>query len=234
MKPDIPKSMDILMYERLTNCPLFKGLTSDELQNSLSKVHFQLKKYDKNVVIAQSGEECNQMVLIAEGAVKGEMIDPSGKTVKIEEIEAPGTAASAFVFGRDNYFPVNVVTTKPAKILFIDKHELLKLYQINETILHNYLNIISNRTQFLAQKIRFLTFKSIKGKLASYLLKRAQQNLRSFELGKTQAELSELFGVARPSLARVLGEMVDEGIISIDKKVVTILNKEQLKACLKE
>jgi CRP-like cAMP-binding protein len=40
--------------------------------------------------------------------------------------------------------------------------------------------------------------------------------------------LSEYFGVARPSIARVIGEMEDEGIIITKGKTLTILDKKRL------
>jgi CRP-like cAMP-binding protein len=41
--------------------------------------------------------------------------------------------------------------------------------------------------------------------------------------------LADFFGVARPSLARSLSEMVQEGIISINKKEYTILDFKRLR-----
>lgn len=222
-------------FDSLINCPLFKGLSPEELESAFDNLHYQIKTYDKGEMIAQSGEQCEQLILIATGAVKGEMSDFSGKVIKIEDIEAPNTAASAFIFGKENFFPVNIIVTKPQTVIFhIGKKELLKLYQSNERILQNYLNIISNRAQFLASKMRFLTFKNLKAKLAGYLLKRSGNTLKSFELGKTQNELSELFGVARPSLARVFGEFTEEDIISVEKKIITIHNKQKLVSYLKD
>jgi len=48
------------------------------------------------------------------------------------------------------------------------------------------------------------------------------------ELKNTQQQLADLFGVTRPSLARVFGEMQKEGLIKITNKTVTLLNKKAL------
>jgi len=59
-------------------------------------------------------------------------------------------------------------------------------------------------------------------------LQQAGDRLHSIELKSTQQQLSELFGVTRPSLARVLGEMQREKLIIIEKKTVTLLNRQKL------
>lgn len=161
------------------------------------------------------------------------MIDYSGKTVKIEDIEAPKPLAAAFLFGKENKFPVTATANNNVKILAIPVIEFLKLLQLNAQLLKNYLHSISTRAQFLSQKLHFLSFKTIKEKVAHYLLQTAGDQFHSFELNNTQKQLADLFGVARPSLARVFSEMQKEGLIRIEKKTVTLLNKNELNELLR-
>ena len=63
---------------------------------------------------------------------------------------------------------------------------------------------------FLSQKLHFLSFKTIKGKVAHFFLTQAGEKFHSIELKNTQQQLADLFGVTRPSLARVFGEMQKE------------------------
>ena len=72
-----------------------------------------------------------------------------------------------------------------------------------------YLNTSATHSQMLANKLKFLSFKTIKGKLAQYLLALAGPDRDMVELPLTQNNLAEQFGVARPSLARALGEMAE-------------------------
>ena len=44
----------------------------------------------------------------------------------------------------------------------------------------------------------------------------------------TQSELAEYFGAARPSIARVIGEMENEGLIITKGKTLTILDRKRL------
>jgi CRP/FNR family transcriptional regulator, dissimilatory nitrate respiration regulator len=215
-------------YKLLEKCPVFKGLSENESQKLLGEIHYQIKNFKKDDLIAIAGEPAINLYIILSGSVRGEMMDYSGKTIKIEDIEAPRPLATAFLFGNKNRFPVTVTANTDAKILSIPVTEFLKLLQKNAQVLKNYLNSISSRSQFLSEKLRFLSFKTIREKVAHFLLQQAGDRLHSIELKSTQQQLSELFGVTRPSLARVLGEMQREKLIIIEKKTVTLLNRQKL------
>lgn len=220
-------------YKLLTQCPVFKGIPEEESKILLNAIHYQVKNYQKGEMLAIQGEPVSNLVIILLGSVKGEMIDYSGKTIKIEDIEAPRTLATAFLFGKENRFPVTVTANNDVKILAIPVPEFLKLLQRNTRILVNYLNSISSRSQFLSQKLHFLNFKTIREKVAHFLLQQTGEKLHSFELKATQQQLSELFGVTRPSLARVLSEMQREKLFIIERKTVTLLNRQKLNEILR-
>jgi len=216
------------MYQTLSKCILFKGLDAEEIQNSLGKITFQKKTYDADVPIAFFGEECDRLILVVHGEVRGEMSDSSGKKIKIEDIEAPSPVASAFIFGQHNKFPVTITTNISSEIIVIYRQELLSLFQVDKQILSNYLTLISNRAQFLTNKIRFLSFGTIKEKLAHYIASMAGTTRHSFQMDKTQSQLADLFGVQRPSVGRALKEMQDEQIIALNTKTITIIDRERL------
>ena len=215
-------------YTLLSQCPVFRGISADDAENLLKQIHFQLKKFLKDEIVVVAGESVSSLNIVLSGSVRGEMIDYSGKTIKIEDVEAPKPLAAAFLFGQDNKFPVTVTANEKCTILVIPVGEFLKLLQMNSQILRNYLNSISSRAQFLSQKLHFLSFKTIRGKVAHYLLQQAGDRFHSVELKSTQQQLADLFGVTRPSLARVFGDMQKEGLISISNKTVKLVNREKL------
>lgn len=216
------------MYKILSDSILFKGLSEWDIENLFKKINFQIKRYKPKDIIALSGEECNYLMIVLKGYVKGEMIDYSGKTIKIEDVYAPKPIAIAFIFGKNNKFPVTVEAVMDTELLVIYKSEFLKLLQTNVRILNNFLNAISSRSQFLSNKIKFLSFTTIKSKFAQYILELAKNDFYIVELKQTQQQLSELFGVTRPSFARTIREMQKEGLIKIEKKQVEILNRKAL------
>lgn len=169
------------------------------------------------------------LCIVVEGVVKGEMVDFTGKILKIEEIQASQPLAHAVMFGNINRFPVDVVALTDCKILFISRADVLRLMQSNEIFLTNFLKAVSNRAHFLTNKLWFLSFKTIKEKVAHYLLSIAKSETRTtIILPKSHQELAEFFGVTRPSLARVFAEMQDEGILTVNRREITIIDRQKL------
>jgi CRP-like cAMP-binding protein len=221
-------------YSLLLKAPLFKRLSFEEIDKLLSVVSYRIRKFKAGSLIAQSGEIVDSLMIVITGIVKGEMVDYTGRIIKIEDIPAPGALASAFMFGNRNRFPVNVIAVSTVELLIIEKSEFLKLLMKNDKILINFLDMISNRSQFLSEKIKFLNFKTIKGKLAQFILQRAGENKSEIVLDMTQNDLADFFGVARPSVARALGDMEEEGLIEAKAKSVKILDKKQLGLLMSE
>jgi CRP/FNR family transcriptional regulator, dissimilatory nitrate respiration regulator len=215
-------------YSLLSEAPFFKGLTATDIEVILSEVPVRIRKFQAGSLISQSGEPVNSLMIVITGAVKGEMVDYAGRVIKIEDIPAPGAIAPAFIFGSRSRFPVNVIAVSDGELLLIEKQYFLELLMKNDIILVNYLDMISNRSQFLSEKIKFLNFKTIKGKLAYYLLQKAGKEKLSFVLDMTQNELADFFGVARPSVGRVLGELETEGYIEAKGKNIKFIDKEGL------
>jgi len=216
------------MYHQIANSPVFKGLAPDVIETLLKSVTYRIKKVNEQQVIAQRDDECVNLILIVHGSVRGEMLDYSGKILKVEDIYAPRPIAAAFLFGQNNRYPVDVISNEETTLLIIPKDSVLKLFQQSEPFLKNYLNAISNRAQFLSQRIWFLSFKTIKEKLAQYILNLASKDTNRVFFPLTQKELAEYFGVTRPSLARALGELVKEQIIEAKGKEIVIINRNLL------
>jgi CRP-like cAMP-binding protein len=220
-------------FEILSRSPVFMGLMPDRLKTIFEGVHYQLRSFKKNEPVVHSGDECSSLVIVLSGSVKGEMADYTGKTIKIEDIEAPRPLAAAFLFGKHNHFPVTVIANNDVALIYIPKPEFLKLLQKDQRILTNYLNSISSRAQFLSQRIKFLSFKTIRQKIAHYLLELAGDRLAVVELPLSQEQLAEFFGVTRPALARAMGELNEEKLIQVQRRTVRILDKQKMNDLLK-
>ena len=201
------------MIPVLINNPLFRGITPEKL----------------SAILARQGDVCNRLVILTKGSVRGEMIDYSGRLIKVEDIAAPRAIAPLFLFGEENRYPVEVTANEPTEVIELPKSSVLSLFRKNEQFLENYMNLSANYARTLSDKLFFMSFKTIRQKLASYLLRLyKQQQQTHITLDRSQQELSDYFGVSRPSLARELAHMQEDGLLIADRKHITILQKEQL------
>ena len=69
-------------YSLLAQCPVFRGISEDECKMLLSKIHFQIKKFQKDEVVVMAGDPVANLLIVLSGSVRGEMIDYSGKDSK--------------------------------------------------------------------------------------------------------------------------------------------------------
>ena len=217
------------MIPVLVNNPLFRGITPERLFADLEEISFPTRSYKKGEILAQQGAVCNRLVILTKGSVRGEMIDYSGRLIKVEDIAAPRAIAPLFLFGEENRYPVEVTANEPTEVIELPKSSVLSLFRKNEQFLENYMNLSANYARTLSDKLFFMSFKTIRQKLASYLLRLyKQQQQTHITLDRSQQELSDYFGVSRPSLARELAHMQEDGLLIADRKHITILQKEEL------
>ena len=219
-----------MIYDTCTRQqPLFRGITPERLFADLEEISFHTRSYKKGEILAQQGAVCNRLVILTKGSVRGEMIDYSGRLIKVEDIAAPRAIAPLFLFGEENRYPVEVTANEPTEVIELPKSSVLSLFRKNEQFLENYMNLSANYARTLSDKLFFMSFKTIRQKLASYLLRLyKQQQQTHITLDRSQQELSDYFGVSRPSLARELAHMQEDGLLIADRKHITILQKEQL------
>lgn len=228
------EASDTHMVELLQECTLFQGMSYDEIGEALRGHMGRIKRFSAGTLIAQAGEEVQSLYILLQGSVIGEMVDFAGKVIKIEDIYPPRPLAPAFLFGNRNRFPVNISAGADVELLSIPRDRFLLMLQENERVLVNFINIVSSRGQFLSNKIKFLSFTTIRGKLAQYLLDLSEQSSSGkFVLPHSQSQLAELFGVARPSIGRAIGALNQDGIIRTKGKMVEILDPSGLASYLK-
>jgi CRP-like cAMP-binding protein len=220
------------MYTSLEKSFLFNGLKSEEIESLLNNTPHLLKSFRKNELLAISGDKVKGAMILIEGNLHGEMLDFSGNSLKIEELSPLQMVAAAFLFGKQSIFPVNLSALSDGKFLFIAKGDFTRMLTQHPQVLNNYLNIISNKAQFLSRKISFLNFKTIREKVAFFLLQNYSSGIKTINLKQNQTALAELFGVTRPSLARTIGEMQRDGIFIWKRKEVEIINPALLKKAL--
>ncbi|PHH95989.1 Crp/Fnr family transcriptional regulator [Fusobacterium nucleatum] len=213
------------MIEILKETVVFNGIDEKTIKNILEKNKYEIKKYSPNESIAFRGDEVRGLYIILKGTLTTEMLTEEGNVIKIEELVPSDVIASAFVFGKKNSFPVDLNAKDEAEILFIERKEFLKILFSKEKILENFLNEVSNKTQLLTSKIwNSFNNKTIKKKFCDYVKKNQKNSLFSIQ---NLGALAEYFGVERPSLSRVLSDLVkDEKLERIGRNKYKILDKD--------
>ena len=122
--------------------------------------------------------------------------------------------APAFIFASENRFPVNIEVQESCEVLVLDKNYFLEFMHSQPVIMKNFIGMISDRSLFLSKKLNEFALQSLKSRLLNYL----KINKRI----DNQQEVAFILGVARPSLARALSELVAEKKVSMNGKEAII------------
>lgn len=220
--------------EILEKCPLFIGLSLDQILELLNG-QFKILAFKNGDLVLAQGEVFNHVYIIKKGRVSAEMLDTMGRNTTIEELDPSRIIAPAFLFATKNRVPVDVIARMETLIIRISKEKLMEMMQKELIILQNYLNIVANRAFFLSERIRSFRFGTIKSKWANYLLEQAQINNDTiFQIPHSQQELADLFGVTRPAVGKALSQLIEMGVVQSDRKYFRIMNIQLLQKIISE
>lgn len=208
-------------------CPLCSNVPEDQRNDFLKDVRFTIKEFGKGDVIVTQGSVSETLFIVIKGEIVTEMADEKGDFMEIEYIKAPNPMATGFLFAEDNRSPVSAICQSKCKVIAIPKDNVYLLMRKYESFMITFLSYISNKVFFLSEKLRLVSLRSIRAKLAYYLLKESGGE-SVFQLKTSREDMARLFSVSRPALVKVMMEMADEGIIEVDRRDVVINNRRAL------
>ncbi|MDO4692156.1 MAG: Crp/Fnr family transcriptional regulator [Porphyromonadaceae bacterium] len=195
--------MDITLLKELS---LFKGLDLEEIRTLIQESPSRVSSYKTGDIIARQGERVRALTILTRGRIRAQMTGEEQKRLTIDLLEAPELLAPAFIYSTQNTFPVGVEALSDSEVLFLDKEYFLDVMKRYPSVMRAFMREISDRSAFLSQKISLLSLQSLRERLICHLRTHGQ-------IG-TQEEMAMLLGVTRPSLGRILSELIDEGIVT--------------------
>lgn len=221
------------MHTLLIGCPLFRGLSEEHIRKIIEdRGDYSIDNYKKGDVIARRDTAYSGLMIIIAGRIHGEITYPSGKKIHIDPLEAPQLIAPAFLFGGYNKLPVDVIADSDVTIMTLHRGYLFELMQDNMIILSNFIDILSDRANGWSRKIYFLSFHSLKEKVASYLLDNSSDKKHEVPMPDT-TEISQYFDATRSAVNTVLEEMRKKRWIDVSPDTITILNRQALMDIIK-
>jgi CRP-like cAMP-binding protein len=182
----------------------------------------------KGRIVMIRNERYDDLIILAGGALEAFQEDRDGHQLIVETIRAPEAVASAMLFAPRPRIPVSLRAVETTRLFMVSRESILRLCSRHPAVLSNLLSDMGARTAFLAEKLRYQTFGSIRQKLANYLMDRIEQNETKAVVSKEH--LADVFGVGRPSLSRVCAELVRDGVIDLDGRIIMIVNPDAVRS----
>jgi CRP-like cAMP-binding protein len=93
------------------------------------------------------------------------------------------------------------------------------------------LGIVSHQALILNRKLDYLSIKSLRGKICTFLMEEYHKNRQdTFIMSLKRSEFADFLNVSRPSLSREMCKMRDEGMIEFQRENIRITDLEAVKS----
>ncbi len=215
----------------LKKCPLFSGLEDGEIAE-LGGISIS-KRYPKGALIFSEDQEAKGFFVVISGRVKIYKLSPEGKE-QILHIISPGqTFAEAALFDGSTY-PAFAESLAETRVLYFPKESFVNLIRKNPQMSLNMIASLSHWLRKFVSLVEELSLKDVSARLSKYLMDLSAQSGRSsqrgieFELDIRKSQLASQLGTISETLSRALRRLRDRGIIKVEGKKITILQKEAL------
>jgi len=199
----------------------------DNCLKQLSENH-AVVSFVKGDSIIKQGALSTNVVFLRKGLVKLHIAGPSREQI-VRLIKAPTYLGLPTTLGEKiNQYSVSAVSD--VEVCFIDIHTFQNMLQSNPAFAYQIILQLCQNDIESYQRCANRTQKQLRGNLADALLEFSENIFESdsFMFPVSQAELGCLIDASRESISRFLSEFDKDGIISLNGKQITILNKRML------
>ena len=185
--------------------PLFSGGNKELIDNILQENPARHRLYAKGDIIALQGYVCKQLYLLCSGSAYARMVSEGGREFTLDTLSAPEVLASSFIFSTDGIFPVTIIAASDCSIWLISREAMLRILKADQTVMQNYLRVISDHSMFLSNRLVEFALQTLSSRIVSYIESNGPiSNLQ---------ETAFILGVARPSLSRAVSQLVSQGTL---------------------
>ena len=213
------------IFKELENSQLFIGFNHKDIEDLFKSIHYRIKNHVKNEMIAYEGEEIKELGIILSGEVYVEKVYVTGKVIKVKKLSKGELIGHASVFSDYNYYPCTIVAKNGLEILYIPQDKIVDICLSSRQFLNNFIRLISNQTVYLSNKLKFISYDTIRKKISHYILDEyKKQKTFKLAISITRKEMAETFGVTRPALSNEMINMKNEGLIEYKDNMIEIKN----------
>lgn len=233
------KKNEIIKNEYESSASGLNSFVSDakELQDFLNiDTDKKSRLYKKKNDIYRIGEAPLYIYFIVSGKVKTLRINEDGKEL-ITGLYSQGEYFGYESLLKNQSHTDNAEAMENSEIITMHKDEFFQLVYGNREIAKKFIEMLSNKVDEKEQQLLHLAYNSVRQRTAETLIS-LQKKFNTdasvdFYFSISRDDLSNMVGTATESVIRVLSDLKDEGIISINSGKIRINELEKLEQIVK-
>jgi len=221
----------------LARCPLFAGVLPDDLRDVAR--HLRRRRFRRGEVIFHQGDPGDALHIVASGSVKIVLPSAEGDEAIIATVHAGDFFGElALLDGAPR--SATAAAVEATETLSLPRDTFLEEIGRSASLRDVLLRSLAGELRRLTGHVEELHFLDLAGRLASRLLslareadpgphRTAQGTLEAkLDWPFTQSDLAAMIGATRQSVNRLLSDLVDRGLIRIDRDTLVITDLERL------
>ncbi len=208
--------------------PLFSQLADDELAR-LAQLARE-RKYPKSSMILFEDDPGDALYVVLSGRVKVVLVGEDGREV-ILSIISDGDFFGEMSLIDDEPRSAHVIAMESSRLLVLRRHDFQLCLEETPRIAVSLLKGLTKRLRLADSKIGGLVLLDVAGRIARVLLELADDDDGLMIARKlTHNMIAQMIGSSRETVSRTMRTLVEQQVISVSGKNITILDRKALKA----
>ena len=226
-----PMDESSALYESLRSHYLFAGLQEKDFEQLATRI--AVTSLAKGEVLFHRGDDAEFFYFIDSGLVELSLISPTGDKKTLEVIGPGRTFGEAVAFMQGHKYPVTAEALQDSELCRIPNQVYVELIRSNSDASMRLLADISRHLHDRVREIENLTVQNARTRLTSYLVDHLveppEDDQATARLDLPRHVIASRLSIQPETLSRLLRNLTDEGIVSIDDKVVFIHSLSRLR-----
>lgn len=200
----------------LSQVYLFDGLSEDEL-DAIER-HAVIKRYRKNTVIIERGDDANALYILLQGEVKVFVADERGKEVVLREL-GPGSVLGELALLAEMPRSASVMTVDDSEFLVLAKRAFTQCLADHPGIAWNLVRALTRQVQMLTESVTDFALLDVYGRVARILRDSAvDEGGRTITPKFTHQQIADRVGSSREMVSKILKDLKQGGYLSTEGK----------------
>ena len=210
--------------------PLFRNMTIQDIESALQCVGAFVKEYKKDEFILLEEEKVQCVGCLISGGVQMIREDIWGNKSILITIGEKELFGESFACGSAEAASVSFVAKDLTTVLFLPfdrvMHSCSSACVHHQKLIINMVALMAAKNASLISKIDILSKKTLREKIAAYLLMEAgNHHSKYFEVPMGRVQLAEYLNADRSAFSRELKLMKEEGLIDFEKNTFRIMKE---------